>query len=158
MILMSNPSGSNQILNNILVMDDPGYSPFNFHRKSGQNPISNVNVINNHFIYRNTDSYGTNYFPYVLIEGGSNLKISHNAVFKADGIAPAGGPYSNDVWMQSPQLTSFNGFDFHLLSSSPLINAGANPPFAIENDFDVHPCPQNADYDCHSQPRLFLFY
>ena len=66
-----NTSGLNQILmvesinspvrdltfrNNIFIMEDPGYSPMDFHRhtESGEEVISNITVINNTIVHMNS--------------------------------------------------------------------------------------------------------
>lgn len=167
----SNTTGSNQIVmientetvfqnvrfvNNVFIMDDPGYSPMNFHRKAGQNPITNVNVENNtivhyqgigqyaasfngvdggRFLNNLVINYGDANNPYVLISSSStNINVGHNAVFKIDGQAPKNGPYPNDLWLTNPKLVDYDNFDFRLSKNSPLIDKASN--IQLGHDFN----------------------
>jgi len=184
--ICTNPNtyGSNQILmlenidppvrditfrNNIFIMNDPGYSPMNFQRKSGQDPISNITIVNNTLVHLNGTGhygisldnitnaivknnlfidYGDRYNSYVNISGNStNIVIGNNAVYKRDGIAPMGGPYPGDIWMQNPKVTNLTGLDFHLTPSSPLIDHGSNVGNLVVDDFDGNPRPEGRGYD-----------
>lgn len=181
--LHTRTSGSNQILmlesqnspvynltfsNNIFVMDDPGYSPMNFHRKEGQNSITNIKIINNNFIHRKgigqyairlvlIDNvtiqnnlfidYGTEYDPYIKLEGSNtNITIGYNAVYKTDGVAPFGGPYEKDLWMINPKLEDFQNLKFSILRGSPLIDTGMTIE-SISVDFEMNRRPLGNGFD-----------
>lgn len=168
---ISNKSGSNQIaqiesqspnvsglvfINNIFIMEDPGYGPLNVHRKSGQEAISDIKIINNHFINSAVGQYGIslinisganvqnnlfyNYgdenFSYVYVTEGSDIDIKNNAVYKEDGIAPHEGPFPGDVWMENPLFANYDALDFHLSPQSPLIDRGTEPAVVLDHDLD----------------------
>ncbi len=162
------PVGNLTFRNNIFIMDDEGYSPMVFSRKDGQATISNISIINNILYHRNGTgeygiqlknitgatvrnnlfiNYGSRYSSYVVTSGSTGVNISNNAIYKSDGIQPDGGPYPGDVWMQDPKVKDMNGLDFHLLSSSPLIDKGYNVISANADDFDGKPRPQGSGFD-----------
>jgi hypothetical protein len=155
--------------NNIFIMDDPGYSPMNFNRKDGQDIISNITIVNNDIVHPNgignygialdniTNAivknnlfidYGNQDYSYVLISGGSTgIEVNNNAVYKTDGIAPAGGPFPGDIWMEDPRVENYSGLDFHLMPISPLIDEGNNESSLVQNDFEGEPRPQGSGFD-----------
>ncbi|MCB2180225.1 DUF1565 domain-containing protein [bacterium] len=176
--LHTRSSGSNQIamveamdgpvshlvfMNNIFVMDDPGYSPLNLHRKTGQPPITDIMIVNNNFIHRNGIGqygvqfigveratilnnvfvdYGMAYNPYINILGSSDIVIDYNAVYKSDGVPPQDGPYPHDLWMVDPGFVDADNLNFQLQPDSPLIDAGVLIQ-AVTEDFNGLVRPQN---------------
>lgn len=175
-------SGSNQIamienqngrvgnitfMNNIFVMDDPGYSPLNLLRKEGQGTIENIHIYNNVFAHPNdfgqyainVDNistvtiknnlfidYGTDHSYARVTDSSIDADISHNAVYKTNNVAPNGSPYPNDIWMEDPQVTDYAGLDFTLLPTSPLIDAGLEVTAVIQ-DFAGAARPSSDGYD-----------
>ncbi len=154
--------------NNVLIMHDPGYSPLNFARKDGQQEVSNMYVVNNTIVHVNgIGSYGIHFknitgayavnnvfidygnqnSPYILVEGGSGIKINNNAIYKSDNVAPRGGAFSNDVWMQNLGLVNRTNYDFHLVASSPLIDRGENLSGLVSDDFEMNMRPVGNGYD-----------
>ncbi len=162
------PVGNLTFRNNIFIMDDEGYSPMVFSRKDGQAIISNISIINNVIAHRTGIgqygiqlknitgatvrnnlfiNYGDRYSSYVVTSGSTDINMSNNAIYKSDGISPYGGPYPGDVWMQDPEVKDINGLNFHLLSSSPLIDKGYSLGSAIVDDFDGGLRPQGSGFD-----------
>jgi hypothetical protein len=154
--------------NNIFIMHDPGYSPMNFSRKDGQQEISNIYVVNNTIAHFNgvgqygvrfvniTGAYAVNNVfidygnqatSYIHVDGGSNININNNAVYKSDNVAPKSGPFPGDIWMENLGLVNYPGYDFHLTSSSPLIDAGTNLCDMVKDDFENNARPLGAGYD-----------
>jgi hypothetical protein len=167
--------------NNIFIMNDPDYSPMNFQRKNGQAIISNITIVNNAIVHPNgigdfgirfeniTDAivknnlfidYGNQHNSYVHISGNStNIDIGHNAVYKTDGIAPLGGPYPGDIWMQDPKVENYIGLDFHLKPTSPLIDKGYNVGSLVVDDYDGNPRPEGRGYDIgtYEHPPITIY-
>lgn len=154
--------------NNVLIMRDGGYANMNFERKAGQSEISNIVIVNNTIVHLNGTSqeaidlititgaqvqnnifidFGGQYRPYVFFEGGTNINISNNAVYKSDNVAPAGGPFPNDIWMQDLGLADYKNYDFHLKPTSPLIDRGYYLGSLVVGDYDGTSRPQGAGYD-----------
>jgi hypothetical protein len=74
--------------------------------------------------------------PYILVDAGAtNLDIGFNSVYTTTGLAITGGPYPGDLWMVDPQFANVSAFDFHLRSTSPLIDRGVNVS-TLTNDYD----------------------
>jgi hypothetical protein len=154
--------------NNIFIMHDPGYSPMTFYHMDGQAAISNMYVINNTFVHVNgigtaaiwfrniTGAYAINNIivdygdqnsSYLLVEGGSDIQISNNAVYKSDNIVPKGGMLSNDIWLSNPGFVDYQNGNFRLKSTSTLINKGLNASAWVADDFDGIPRPQGGVFD-----------
>lgn len=162
--------------NNIFVMNDPGYSPMNFHRGDGRASISNMTIVNNTIVHSNSiGSYGITFInittaivknnlfidygnqnnSYVLTSSNStNINIGYNAVYKTDGIAPLGGPHLGDIWMQDPRVQNYNGLDFHLNVFSPLIDVGYDVGNLVVDDFDGLPRPLGPGFDIGANEYL----
>ncbi|HYR90296.1 MAG TPA: right-handed parallel beta-helix repeat-containing protein [Terriglobia bacterium] len=108
--------------------------------------VQNATVMNNAFY-----NCGGRDFSYVSTNafyGGttSGITFRNNSVFTTDGVAPAGGPNPNDLWMLDPRFASISGRNFHLQSVSPLINRGATVS-QVANDYDGVARPQDTVYD-----------
>jgi hypothetical protein len=92
---------------------------------------------------------GGNYDAYLdLKDSNSNtgLQVGYNAHYMSNGKPPGGSPYPNDLWQKDPQLTNVAADDFHLQSTSPLVNAGIALSEVI-NDYDSISRPQGSGYD-----------
>src|SRR6266581_5369153 len=78
-------------------------------------------VVKNNTLY----DHGNAYEPYLKVDAGaSGLSIGNNSISKSNGSAPVGSPYPNDLWMVDAQFVSIAGRDFHLQTTSPLIDKG----------------------------------
>src|SRR5438093_8899439 len=84
--------------------------------------------------------------PIRVDAGASGLDIGYNSISKSDGKAPVGSPYPNDLWMVSPQFVSIANRDFHLQSTSPLIDTGTTMS-TVTNDMDSVLRPLGINYD-----------
>ncbi|MCK4692589.1 MAG: right-handed parallel beta-helix repeat-containing protein [Anaerolineales bacterium] len=74
------------------------------------------------------------------------LDGGYNSVYRSDGQPPWGDPYPHDLWQVDPQFVNPGEYDFHLLPSSPAIDAGITLTNVID-DFDGNPRPQGSGYD-----------
>jgi parallel beta-helix repeat protein len=74
------------------------------------------------------------------------LDVGYNCVYRSDGKPPWGAPYPHDLWQVDPQFFNPGAYDFHLLPSSPAIDAGITLAYVID-DFDGTPRPQGLGYD-----------
>src|SRR5205823_7591456 len=100
-------------------------------------------VVKNNAIY----DHGTSSSPYIQVDSGaSGVDIGFNSISKSNGQAPIGSPYPGDLWMVNPLFVNFASRDFHLQSTSPLINKGTTLS-AVTNDYDGVSRPQGAGYD-----------
>lgn len=154
--------------NNIFIMHDPGYSPMTFYHMDGQAAISNMYVINNTFVHVNgigtaaiwfrniTGAYAINNLfidygeqnsSYILIEGGADIQISNNAVYKSDNLVPKEGMLPDDIWLSSPEFIDYQNGNFRLKSTSALINKGFNASAWVTDDFDGISRPQDGSFD-----------
>jgi hypothetical protein len=157
------PVGNIIIRNNIIMtgmVGGSGYSPSVLAGDLG--PVTNVSIVNNDMVALNGPvdfavwlfanastviiknnviyDHGNSGEPYILIESGaSGLNIGSNAIFKSDNQMPEGGCLVNDFCFLNPSVSP--GFvnaatkDFHLLSTSPLIDKGVALA-QVTNDFD----------------------
>jgi hypothetical protein len=157
--------------NNIFIMHCPsGPCAMNFWGADIPNAITNISVVNNTFVHIGSSvgddvaefayinggefknnlviNYGLqNVHQYVSLYSSEGVVVSNNAVWTADGVPPSGVPYPGDIWMQDPKLVNLTGLDFHLLSTSPLINKGSNLGSENTNDLDDNPRPVGSGYD-----------
>lgn len=175
-----NPTGSNRILmlenqlspvrditwvNNIFIFSDDSSSFLNLNRKSGQDTISNMVVVNNTFYspngprdkaasfqnitnatFRNNNLINaTDGSDYVEVSGGATATVSNNSIYNTTG-GLSGSGYPGDIWMQNPQVVSISAMDFHLTSSSPLVNSGISHTYS-NRDYDGNSRPQGTAYD-----------
>src|SRR5205823_6228644 len=100
-------------------------------------------VVKNNAIY----DHGTSSSPYIQVDSGaSGVDIGFNSISKSNGQAPIGSPYPGDLWMVNPLFVNFASRDFHLQSTSPLINKGTTLS-AVTNDYDGIARPQGSGYD-----------
>jgi len=108
--------------------------------------VQNATVTNNAFYNCGGRDFG--YWSTNSFFGGtaSNITVRNNSVFTTDGVAPSGGPSPNDVWMADPMFMNTATRNFHLQSTSPLINKGAMLS-QVTNDYDGVARPQGAAYD-----------
>jgi len=143
---LTQPVGNITIQNNIFMTSGTGYAPAVL--AGGVGPVTNVSVVNNTMVALNGPSeyaiwifanltgavvknnaiydHGNSNQPCIRIDSGaSGLDIGFNSISKSDGQAPFGSAYPGDLWMVNPQFINFAGHDFHLQSTSPLINSGA---------------------------------
>ena len=74
------------------------------------------------------------------------LDGGYNSVYRSDGQPPWGDPYPHDLWQVDPQFVNPGEYDFHLLPSSPAIDAGITLTNVID-DFDGNVRPQGGGYD-----------
>ena len=137
------------VLNNTIVNLDR--SPLREETGISFDNVINPTVINNLLINWGNTSFWPNHpygTEYISVSGSPNADIHNNSIYNFDGITPAGSPFPNDIWMQDPMVANFSSFDFHLLSSSPLIGAGYNlGSSGVSDDYDGNPRPQGAGYD-----------
>jgi len=110
--------------------------------------LSNFTIQNNAFYDCGSQTSG-----YVAVRG-LTVNIGYNAVFVSRGPAPAGGPSPHDLWMLDPKFVSVAGRDFHLQSSSPLIDAGVTLP-EVSDDLEGTPRPQGRNYDIGAYEFVF---
>ena len=108
--------------------------------------VQNATVMNNAFYNCGGSSFG--YVSTAPSYGGttSDISIGYNSVYTTNGVPPVGGPNANDVWMLDPAFANAATKDFHLLSASPLIDAGATLS-AVTTDYAGVPRPQGLRYD-----------
>ncbi|MEI6290117.1 MAG: choice-of-anchor Q domain-containing protein, partial [Chloroflexota bacterium] len=165
---INQPVNNITLKNNVFIMHDPGYSPMTFYHMDGLDPITNMNVINNTFVHVNgtgspaiwfrniTGAYAINNLfidygeaaaTYILTDSSTGVQISNNAVYKSDGVRPLGGMLSNDIWVTDPGLMNLAGYNFHLKSTSVLINKGTNAGSWNADDFDGIARPQSGVFD-----------
>jgi hypothetical protein len=100
-------------------------------------------VVKNNAFY----DHGNSSSPYIRVDSGATgLDIGFNSVSKSDGVPPMGSAYPSDLWMVDPRFVNFSAGDFHLLSSSPLVDQGTNLSI-VGNDYDGVTRPQGGGYD-----------
>lgn len=100
-------------------------------------------VVKNNAVY----DHGNSSEPYIRVDAGaSGLDIGFNSISKSDGKPPVGSPYPNDLWMVNAQFVSIASRDFHLQSTSPLIDKGATLS-TVTNDMDGVLRPLGVGYD-----------
>lgn len=129
--------------NNIFIMHDAGYSPMNFHRKSGQGEISGIQVLNNTFY--NTTNAGQAAIRMGNITNGrvvNNVSIGYGTLTDVTGgnVTQTGNVQSGNYGM-----VDYRQKNFRLTAYSPLIDAGANT--GVPDDFDGISRPRGAGYD-----------
>jgi hypothetical protein len=170
---VSTPVKDLTFINNIFINDSTGYGPgLNITGYNGH-IVSNITIVNNDFIRTNGSAtycvwlhdwvqsakvknnafydcgnQSTSYFSNATYFGGttSGIDVGYNSISKSDGKAPVGSRYPNDLWLVDPKFVNFAAKDFHLQSTSPLINAGA-PLTGVTNDYDGVSRPQGAGHD-----------
>jgi hypothetical protein len=74
------------------------------------------------------------------------LDVGYNIAYRSDGKPPWGDPYPDDLWQVNPLFIDPYGFDYHLLPSSPAIDAGTILN-VVQDDFDGITRPQGSGYD-----------
>jgi hypothetical protein len=169
---LTQPVGNIIIRNNIFITHKAdGYSPCINLGDSGL--VTNTTIANNDMIAANGPveyaiwifqyartvvvknnvmyDHGNSAEPYIRIESGaSGLDIGSNAIFKSDNQMPKGGCQVNDFCFLNPSVSP--GFvnaaanDFHLQSTSPLIDRGVTLA-QVKNDFDGVARPRGGGYD-----------
>jgi hypothetical protein len=155
------PVGDITIRNNIFMTYGTGYSPAVMAGET--NTVSNISIVNNTMValkgssgyaiwlFKNLKGavvknnaiydHGDSNMPYIRIDAGATgLEIGSNSISKSDGKAPMGSPFPGDLWMVNPQFVNFAARDFHLQSTSPLINAGELLS-VVPNDFEGNSRP-----------------
>ena len=158
------------IRNNVFINHYTGYGIDT--QTSTSTPLSNLTIVNNTFV--RVDGYGTggggmgiwitgkvqnaiiknNAFydygydgdNYIRVTGGSGLDIGNNSITKSNGAAPSGSPSSGDLWMVDAKFVSVAARDFHLQSTSPLIDKALTLS-TVTDDLDGTPRPQGRPYD-----------
>ena len=161
------PVGSIVIRNNVFITRGTGYQPDVNVGDLGL--VTNVTIANNTmvavngaveyaiWIFKNLSTavvknnavydHGNAFEPYIRVDAGaSGLSIGSNSISKSNGTAPVGSPYPNDLWMVNPQFVNMAGRDFHLQSTSPLIDKGATLS-TVTNDMDGVLRPLGIGYD-----------
>jgi parallel beta-helix repeat protein len=110
-------------------------------------PNARTVVVRNNVMY----DHGNSGEPYIRIDSGaSGLDIGSNAIFKSDNQMPKGGCLVNDFCFLNPSVSP--GFvnaaanDFHLQSTSPLIDRGVTLP-QVTGDFDGVARPRGGGYE-----------
>ena len=79
-------------------------------------------------------------------QSGQGLDVGYNCVYRSDGQNPEGYPYPHDLWQVNPLLVNPGANDFHLLPTSPMINAGITTDYVVD-DFDGFPRPLGFGFD-----------
>jgi hypothetical protein len=113
-----------------------------WHIGIGLSGVSDIVIKNNIFV---------DYTEHpVVVSSSDGLIVDNNLFYRSDGYYPSGyfhnypiGP--NDIVGINPRFVDFSGRDYHLQSTSPAIDAGAN--VGINNDYDGHSRPHSAGYD-----------
>jgi len=132
---------------NIVIVNNSFKSELSYKGASGYgielHNSPNAKVKNNLFY-----DVGRHSYPYLFKDSASEagLDAGYNCHFISDGTAPAGTPWSNDLWQVDPKVVNVSVNDFRLQSGSPLINAGANLS-EVANDYDGISRPQGAGID-----------
>jgi K319-like protein/parallel beta helix pectate lyase-like protein/uncharacterized protein DUF1565 len=152
---LTQPVGNITVRNNVIMTNGTGYAPSVMAGDVGL--VTNVTIVNNTMVALNGPSeyaiwlfknlqgavvknnaiydHGKSSDPYIRIDSGATgLDIGSNSISKSDNVAPSGGAFPGDLWMVQPQFMRFSSRDFHLSSTSPLINAGAS--VSVTNDMD----------------------
>ena len=160
------------IRNNVFINHYTGYG---IDTQTGAGTLKNLTIVNNTFV--RVDGFGTggggmaiwitpqvqnaiiknNSFydygydgdNYVRVTGGSGLDIGNNSITKSNGVAPSGSPYSGDLWMVDAKFVSVSARDFHLQSTSPLVDKALTLS-RVTNDLDGTPRPQGSRPDIGS--------
>ena len=89
-------------------------------------------VVKNNAVY----NHGNSGSPYIRVDSGaSGLDIGFNSIYTSNGQPPSGSANAGDLWMVNPQFVNVSGLDFHLKSTSPLIDRGTNMS-QLPNDYD----------------------
>jgi hypothetical protein len=101
---------------------------------SGSEPNLSI-LFQNNIVYQKSGE------PYV--EPASNTVSGDHNVFFGNGAAPSG--FTNRLTID-PLFVNLSGFDFHLRSASPAIQAGINIP-GLLTDQDGQPRPSGQPYD-----------
>jgi hypothetical protein len=115
--------------NNIFIAKDTGYVPVAFF---GDDSVTGLRVVNNTFY--NTSGQGEDA---VWAENVPDVYIANNAIIGYDSvvrIVESGVVEENNIVDPPYGMRDIQGFDFHLLSDSPLIDAGLS--LGVEYDFD----------------------
>jgi len=164
---LTQPVGSIIIRNNVFITRGTGYQPD--VNVGDMGPVTNVTIANNTMVAVNGPAeyaiwlfanlstavvknnaiydHGNSGEPYLKVEAGaSGLDIGYNSISKSDGLAPVGSPYPNDLWLVNPQFVNLAGRDFHLQSTSPLIDKGTTLS-TVTNDMDGVLRPLGVRYD-----------
>ncbi len=164
---MAQPVRDITIRNNLFMTNGTDYAPAVLAGDGG--PVQNVTIVNNTIValkgpseyaiwlfatlrgavVKNNALYdhGNDSQPYIRVDrGASGLDIGFNSISKSDGRPPAGTAYPGDLWLVSPEFADIATHDFHLRSTSPLIDAGAVLSNVL-NDFDGAPRPGGASHD-----------
>jgi len=152
--VLDRPHGSNQFFilthngnmpmkditfrNNVFIAKDPGYVPIAFF---GDSSVTGMEVVNNTFY--NTTGQGD---EAVWAENMPDVYIANNAIIGYDSVVRVVG--SNVIeeynYINPPYgMLDIQGFDFHLVPGSPLIDAGV--ALGIEYDFDGNPRDERPD-------------
>jgi parallel beta-helix repeat protein len=144
---VTQPVGSIIIRNNVFITRGTGYQ--SDANVGDMGLVTNVSIIGNTMVAVNGSveyavwlfqylsgvvvkdnvvyNHGNSSTPYIKVDSGaSGLDIGFNSVYTSNGQAPAGSAYAGDLWMVNPQLVNVSGLDFHLQSTSPLIDRGTN--------------------------------
>jgi parallel beta-helix repeat protein len=167
---LTQPVGNIVIRNNVFITRGAGYQPDVNAGDLGL--VTNVTIANNTMVavngaveyaiwlfknlrgavVKNNAIYdhGNSSTPYIRVDSGaSTLDMGFNSISKSDGKPPVGSPYPGDLWMVNPQFVNFAARDFHLQSTSPLIDAGALLDI-VPNDYDGTPRPLGVTDDIGS--------
>jgi hypothetical protein len=149
------PTGDIIIRNNVFISNKSGYdSDVN---TGNLGTVSNVTIVGNTMVSTTGSEFaihvelyqsglvvkdnaiynhGNSTNPYILVDSGAtNLDIGFNSVYTTNGVAPKGGSYPGDLWMVNPQFANVSALDFHLRSTSPLIDRGVNVS-TLTSDYD----------------------
>jgi len=153
---LTTPVQNITIRNNVFITRVTGYEP---DVKAGDlGTVANVTIMNNTMVAVNGAAeyaiwlfpslngavvkgnaiydHGNSGEPYIRVDSGaSGLSIGNNSISKSNGTPPVGSPYPNDLWMVNPQFVNMAGMDFHLQTTSPLIDKSIVSS-AVPNDMD----------------------
>jgi parallel beta-helix repeat protein len=105
-----------------------------------------INLLNNIFY----DIPG----PWISRAGSaSGWNVDYNSIYRSDGVAPDGSPHPHDLWGIDPAFNDSDRGDYHLRSSSELIDAGVDLD-SVKRDFDGTRRPQGSGYDIGAFERV----
>jgi parallel beta-helix repeat protein len=124
--------------NNVFIAKDSGYVPIAFF---GDNSVTGMKIENNTFY--NTTGQGDDA---VWAENMPDVYIANNAIIGYDSVVRVVGSNvtQENNYINPPYgMLDIQGFDFHLVLGSPLIDAGVAS--GIEHDFDGNPRDERPD-------------
>ncbi len=127
------------IRNNVFIAKDSGYVPVAFF---GDSTVTGVRIINNTFY--NVSGQGANpvyldHMPNTYVANNVSIGYTGDIVRNINSSALV----ENNITRPPYGMQNVQGYDFHLLTGSPLIDSGV--PSGIAYDFDGNPRDERPD-------------